>query len=464
VDAADPSGTQAMAATASDNGQGGLLSVDSVRLGAVTAWDPAWVGTTSSEIGGLLHPPTPAQSIPVNGKLSITTDFFRESGDSPLTLRLGVRAASGIPVEVSMGTLLPGRATYSVDLPACVGAPCTLTAFTFAHPIALPSTDVTGTLTITDVRDARGPVDITAQGKDTWRPGSTSLAFPVEGGATITAAADGTLELKLDVLSPDDGAIEVADHPVSLPTIEGSDHAADPNRDEAFPVVAGMDGRFTSALQEGSGVLPRLLRQGTMVDLPYVIAAMGTQPNPLDYQIWLSSTATPAVRDALVKQGLDVISVESISETEAKLDRGGGALALRLFLLAALVALVLGAGTLLANAYVVIRRRAYELAALRAIGAPRSVLIKSARREQVTLALTGLALGAASGLVAAGFALPSLLDAAGGDGPPLWYGPAWAPVAVLVVSVLVLLVVVADVGARRTVRRALPELLRQVQE
>ena len=33
---------------------------------------------------------------------------------------------------------------------------------------------------------------------------------------------------------------------------------------------------------------------------------------------------------------------------------------------AAIVALVLGAGTLLANAYVVIRRRAYELAALRA--------------------------------------------------------------------------------------------------
>ena len=125
---------------------------------------------------------------------------------------------------------------------------------------------------------------------------------------------------------------------------------------------------------------------------------------------------------------------------------------------------MLGAGTLLANAYVVIRRRAYELAALRAIGAPRSVLVRSARREQVTLALTGLALGAASGLVAAGFALPPLLESAGGDGPPLWYGPAWPPVIVLVAAVLVLLVVVADVGARRTVRRALPELLRQVQE
>jgi putative ABC transport system permease protein len=180
--------------------------------------------------------------------------------------------------------------------------------------------------------------------------------------------------------------------------------------------------------------------------------------------VWLSPTASPDIRDALVAQGLDVISVETIADREAELNRSGGALSLRLFLLAALVALVLGAGTLLANAYVVIRRRAYELAALRALGAPRAVLIRSARREQVTLAVTGVALGAAAGLVAAGFALPSLLESAGSGGPPLWYGPALAPVAALVVAVLVLLVVVADVGARRTVRRALPELLRQVQE
>jgi ABC-type antimicrobial peptide transport system permease subunit len=201
-----------------------------------------------------------------------------------------------------------------------------------------------------------------------------------------------------------------------------------------------------------------------MVDLPFAIAAMGTAPNPLDYQVWLSPSASPGLQGALAKQGLDIVSVESIAEGEARLDRGGGALALRLFLLAALVALVLGAGTLLANAYVVIRRRAYELAALRAIGAPRAVLVRSARREQVTLALTGLVLGAASGIVAAGFALPPLLESAGADGPPLWYGPAWLPVLGVVAAVLVLLVVVADVGARRTVRRALPELLRQVQE
>jgi ABC-type antimicrobial peptide transport system permease subunit len=180
--------------------------------------------------------------------------------------------------------------------------------------------------------------------------------------------------------------------------------------------------------------------------------------------VWLAADAPASITSALRAAGLDVVSTQSVDARTAELDRSGTALALRLFLLAALVALVLGAGTLLANSYVVIRRRAYELAALRALGAPRSVLVRAARREQVVLALTGLLLGAASGLGAAAVALPPLIDATGSDGPPLWYGPAWLPVVVVLVVVLALLVVVSDIGARRTVRRALPELLRQVQE
>jgi predicted lysophospholipase L1 biosynthesis ABC-type transport system permease subunit len=287
---------------------------------------------------------------------------------------------------------------------------------------------------------------------------------PIEGGAQVVSLKDGVLQVALDFAFSEDAAIEVADHPSSLPVYEGSDRASDPTRSTDFPVVPGLDGRFVPETTVGVGVLPQLLRSGSMVDLPFAIAAMGTVPNPLDYQVWLSPSASPAIRDALVKQGLDIVSVDTIAEREAELDRSGGALSLRLFLLAAVVALILGAGTLLANAYVVIRRRAYELAALRALGAPRTMLVRSARREQVTLALTGVALGAAAGLVAAGFALPPLLETAGGDGPPLWYGPAWTPVIALVLVVLALLVIVADVGARRTVRRALPDLLRQVQE
>ena len=462
--AADPSGTQAMAATSSDNGEGGLVAVDSARLGAVAAWDPAWVGATRGGIADALHPEQPAKPLLLQGRLSLQATYERKLGDTPVVLVVHVRASSGIPVDVPLGELKLGTGTYSAVLPACADAPCSLTAFSFVHPVGVAALAIKGTVTLSGATDAKGAVDLTSVGQAGWRSGAAAIGVPIEGGALVNSLAGGVLLVALDFDFSEDAAIEVADHPVSLPAYEGTNRADDPTRSAEFPVVTGLDGRFVPETTIGTGVLPRLLRSGSMVDLPFAIAAMGTVPNPLDYQVWLSPTASPEVRDALVKQGLDIVSVDSMADREAELDRSGGALALRLFLLAAVVALILGAGTLLANAYVVIRRRAYELAALRALGAPRAMLIRSARREQITLALTGVALGAAAGLAAATFALPSLLETAGADGPPLWYGPAWTPVVALVLVVLALLVVVADVGARRTVRRALPELLRQVQE
>jgi ABC-type antimicrobial peptide transport system permease subunit len=201
-----------------------------------------------------------------------------------------------------------------------------------------------------------------------------------------------------------------------------------------------------------------------MADLTYTVALSGSPPVPLDQQVWLSPSAPADAAERLEKAGVDVVSSETIAQREEELSRDGNALALRLFLLAALIALVLGAGTLLANAYVVIRRRAYELAALRALGASRRSLVRAARREQLLLATAGVVLGAVSGLVAAQLALPPLLTVGGAEGPPSWFGPAWVPVAAVLLVILALLVVVADVGARRTVHRALPELLRQVQE
>ena len=464
VASADPSGTRAMAAAGVDNGDGGLLAVDATRLAAVSAWDPTLSGSSVSEVGAVLHPPQTVAPVPVHGRLTVTVTYDRTRGDSPMRLAVAVRAASGLLAQVALGPLVAGTSTYSTELPSCVEDPCTLTAFMFQHPVEYPSTAIVATVVLGPATDAAGPVDLTAPGVSGWRSGGSSLPAPIIGGASVRAVAAGRLTVHLEPYGPSDGAIEVADHPAALPVLEGSERVTDPSRSAEFPVVAGLDGRFTPATPSGSGVLPRLLRHGTMVDLPFALAAMGTSPNPLDLQVWLAPTAAPSVRDAIVAAGFDVVGTESITEREAELDRGGGALALRLFLLAAVVALVLGAGTLLANAYVVIRRRAYELAALRALGAAPAVLVRSARREQVALALTGVALGAASGLGAAGVALPSLLATAGAEGPPLWYGPAWLPVAALVAVVLVLLVVVADIGARRTVRRALPELLRQVQE
>ncbi len=468
VSSVDPTGTDAMAAVESDNGSGGLLAVDASRIGSLAAWDPTWVGSTRTLIGSVLHPPQQSSPLVVHGRLSLKATWTPQGqGGSPVTLGVAVRAASGLGTEVAMGVLQRGAATYTVSLPSCVDEPCTFTAFTFTHPIAVPSEKSVGTVVLGDAVDAAGPVDLSSVGQSGWRSGASSLASPILAGGTITSLAGGRLTLAIEVTHFDDAAIEVADHPLLLPVFQGTNHGdvgSSAGTAAVDDVVEGLDGRFTPVQLVSSGILPQLLRSGTVADLQLTVLAMGTAPNPLDYQVWLSGDAPASTTAALKAAGLDILSTQSVDVRTAELDRSGTALALRLFLLAALVALVLGAGTLLANSYVVIRRRAYELAALRALGAPRSVLVRAARREQVVLALAGLLLGAASGLGAAAVALPPLIDATGSGGPPLWYGPAWLPVVAVLVVVLVLLVVVSDIGARRTVRRALPELLRQVQE
>ncbi|HET7899892.1 MAG TPA: ABC transporter permease [Candidatus Nanopelagicales bacterium] len=460
VDAADPSGTQALAAVVSDNGTGGLIAADATRLGVLSAWDPAWAGTSREAIGALLHPPQPAKPLVIHGDLTLTAEFTRTQGSTPLTFSVGVRSASGLPYQAKFGIITPGTATYSVPLPPCRETACTLMTFAWTQPVGIPASVIGGKVVLRDVSDAKGVVDLTSVGLTGWR--SVDSASPVGGGdaAKVVGSSDGVLTVSIAKAPIDDATIEVADHPIALPVLQGSNQPVQ-DGGGVYAVTTGLDGGFARAKIEGTGVLPRLLQQGTMADLSYAIAASGTGFDPLDFEVWLSPTASPEVRAALGK--LDVVSTESVATTEESLARSGPALALRLFLLAAVVALVLGAGTLLANAYVVIRRRAYELAALRALGADRRVLVRSARREQVVLALTGTLLGAVAGLVAAGFALEALIGA-DASGLPVWLGPAWTPVVALLLVVLVALVVVADIGARRTVRGAVPELLRQVQE
>ena len=119
---------------------------------------------------------------------------------------------------------------------------------------------------------------------------------------------------------------------------------------------------------------------------------------------------------------------------------------------------------MLAGTYISARRRAYELAAMRSLGASHRVLVRSGRLEQLALTVTGVALGAAAGLVGAALTLPNLLESASADNPTPWFGPAWLPVLATVAGVLLLLGLVAEVGARRTARLAQPDLLRAVQE
>ncbi len=462
VNAADPTGNEAMAAVTVSNGQGGLLAVDSTRLAAVSMWDPASIGRSMADTVSWLRPDPPAQPVPIRGSLSVDTTLDRADGDAQVALGAVVRDSNGQPSEVTLGSLPDGSGSATAALPMCLEAPCTLQGFTLRQPIDVPSSSLDATVVLSDAVDADGPVDLSAPGDAGWRPGMAATTVPIERGAEVESADAGRLALRVRIDRGDAG-IEVADHPAALPVVQGSGSDAAAG-DAGSNRVAGLDGRFVPTESGGFGLLPRLGSQGTLADLSYAIAMTGAAAGPMVYQVWLAEDAPAALRAELEGAGLTVMAEESVDQRLSELERSSEALALRLFVITALIALGLAAGTLLAHSFIMIRRRAYELSALQALGASHALLVRSGRRELLALIGVGVALGLVSGLVAAGAALPALLDASGADAQPAWYGPAWLPVLVLTAAVLGLLAVISDVSARSTARRATPDLLRQVQE
>ena len=129
-------------------------------------------------------------------------------------------------------------------------------------------------------------------------------------------------------------------------TLAGSEGSA------SDATVTGLDGRAIPAQLLGSGVLPRKLGTGALADLASALSVMGSAPNSLDYQVWLAADAPPSIRAALEADGYEVLAVDSVDERLNELARGSDALALRLFLVAAVVALVIAAGTLLAGTFI----------------------------------------------------------------------------------------------------------------
>jgi ABC-type antimicrobial peptide transport system permease subunit len=201
-----------------------------------------------------------------------------------------------------------------------------------------------------------------------------------------------------------------------------------------------------------------------LVDLEYAErSALG--PTQLELEVWLApGVAASELEPALAAAGFRTSTRDVLAERRAELDREGPALALLLFLVAALTALVLAVIAVATTVHIGARNRAYEIAALRTLGVRRRSLVAAVRREQLAFLGGGVVLGAVTGLAGAVLALPRLPLAAGAvNGPPPDYSPAWALLAALLLVAVALVVLVAHVAALLLVKAGVPELLREVQ-
>jgi ABC-type antimicrobial peptide transport system permease subunit len=180
--------------------------------------------------------------------------------------------------------------------------------------------------------------------------------------------------------------------------------------------------------------------------------------------VWVGPNAPSDARARLTGAGLKINGTESVAARRHQLDREGTALALGIFLVAALAAVLLAGGALLATTTAAARRRSYELASLRVLGARDRVLVAASRRELLALVLVAVVVGAVCGLVGARLVIPTL-PAVDGEGSLVHanYGPAWLAVLAVAVAVLAVGWLVAQVSARRTVRLAMLDRLREAE-
>jgi ABC-type antimicrobial peptide transport system permease subunit len=230
--------------------------------------------------------------------------------------------------------------------------------------------------------------------------------------------------------------------------------------------AAGLDGislEFTQAAPvpyaPGGGTDQAIVNLDVLAGRATQIAALGQA------QVWVANAdAVPAVQAALTRAGVAVRSVALRSERERLFDSSASAWGLRLALVVGVLALVIAALVLVLVAVTSWRSRSRDYAALRMAGIGTPALRRVGVAEQWTVVVVSVFVGAVSGLLGAQLAMPIIpFFTIPSAVLPIDATPARLPVAVTVVSTLVLLLAVgAVVGVRLVGRSTLSRVREQL--
>jgi hypothetical protein len=465
VDKADPGGHQAMAVARTIGGFGDaateVLAVDSSRLAGVATWSSTFGASTApvagsqsmdaAQVAARLTPST-AASLTVHGP-RVSADVTTAEASADLSLALLTEDARRQPHVAVLGLLAPGRQTLTSTLSGC-SAGCRVIGFDIYQGPDTPS-EMRGRFTLTGLRDGGRDLRPGFTDPANWRAVTPDYDEPVSHlaatGAGLGAGFDSVGGQDLRILRADTPSPQPAAVVGKIGRGAGTFHAAG---------LYGLDQSYRPVVH--AGALPSIT-DGVLIDLRTAdrVTVNGDHVTPPRYQVWAAAGAPAGLRGRLTAAGLRITGTTTAAADQHLLDRQGPALALRLYLIASVAALLLAAGTVLMTAYLGARTQLYELAVLRVSGLSGRLLFRAGAREQ------GLALGAAlvagslAGGVGAALALPRVPMFADRAGPPpvVWPDPWWSAGAVLAAALLLAAVVVVVV--RTAVRHGTPERLRE---
>src|SRR6266511_3802953 len=431
VRAADPAGHGAMAvvqASANTAGRGALL-VDTTRLAAVARWRPEY--GSAGAVAALLRPPAPPPIVARGDGLRLDlTRRAAPSAGTPVAVLASLAGPRGDEVTALFGPLAPGRRTYAAATPGCA-AGCRLVSFTLLEPVADAALR----------RPAGAGAAVTLHRLD--QSGPDAAVLDEAGFTDRTRWRPG--------IDPTGAGLVIATDPAGLAlTVTGS--VPPPLRRDTRVYV--LDAPLPVHVGGHTGLLPRLGREGVLLDLEYADRAGADFGGGDVLQVWLTSAAPERFADRLAAEGVQTVAAESVTGLAERYRRQGTPVALRFQLLVAAGGVLLAAGTVGIVAAVERRPRAAELAALRAQGASAAVVRSAARGGYAVLVTVSTVVGLVAVVLARFLAtapLPVFVD--GWRVLPTHGLPRPLPLAVAAVATAAVLAATAAIAASLLVRR-----------
>jgi putative ABC transport system permease protein len=410
-----------------------------------------------------LHPDAPP-AITVDGDaLRVRLDVGGLA--SPLVFSADVSVANGTaPEHVDLGSISHDGSQVS-DVGRLAGCPCDLKdlSLSFSAPTASGpgQTDVV----VADVQvrhdGAWSTVNADITNPAHWKS-MVAGTSPVPVSSTI-----GGLRWLVRITPVQLAVLRVVDRPDPLPALvsgAAAPPAATTSDGSAAPFqTAGIDGLpLVFVPVANAAALPGAPAGGLIVDRTYLERAAAGAVAGVDQQVWTTPRDVARVRAALTAAGLHVVGVSLSSAQSRMFERQGPGLASVLYLAEASAAALLAAGSAVVSLVVSARRRRYEYAALAATGERPSGLFLGLFLEQMIVLVFGALVGIAAGLLAARLVvakIPEFVTAPASV--PLSYVPDWAPLAMTLVSTVLLLVFVATLTSLRLVAGVRADQLRE---
>jgi hypothetical protein len=450
----DPDGRWAMAAAEwlpSGGTLGGrVLAIESRRFSGVGYWRDDFADTDVGTVMDRLEvaPPPP---VVVRGDAVRITARTLALGRTPVNLGITFEQHVGLPTP--LGRVRAGVHTYTARVSGCTTA-CTITNLTL-EPNFDDTDALRGTLIVRKI-EAHTPAGWTTLNAGLSTSGGWVQPAASQYGGSVSTTREGVV-YRFDTIGgpPPPLVRNTAPTPFPMAVDPRALHGDDPTvSDGGTPAVP------ISSIARPF-VLPRVGEEASLVELSIIRATLPFFDGSAVYSVWLGADAPPDAIALLQRAGLIVGGTQTTAQRYHELTRTGPALGVLLYTMTSLAGALLAGAATAVSLYVTGRRRLHELAALAVAGARRRTLFSSTVAEIGLLLGMAAIAGAVAGIVTAGLVLPSVPEFPTTEPPQLRYGLHWAPMALLLSAVAVLVVSAASLAAGALVRAAHPSLLRE---